>query len=132
MTGRANPESDADAQSSLNFCRPLLDGETLSYEFYREGDHVVAHPVMGRLAFIIQPDGVKSHWITSGVFDADFYRIPNDNSMVESDCQRGPKTLPLKNDDWNLISMSRRENAVEITLNGELIIAPQMFLKTEL
>jgi hypothetical protein len=121
MTGRANSESDADAQSSLNFCRPLLDGETLSYEFYREGDHVVAHPVIGRLAFMIQPDGVKSHWITSGVFDADFYKIPNDNSMVESDCQRGPKTLPLKNGDWNLISMSRRENAVEITLNGELV-----------
>lgn len=121
MTGRANSESDADAQSSLNFCRPLLDGETLSYEFYREGDHVVAHPVIGRLAFMIQPDGVKSHWITSGVFDADFYKIPNDNSIVESDCQRGPKTLPLKNGDWNLISMSRRENAVEITLNGELV-----------
>ncbi len=129
MTGRANPESDPDLQSSMAFCRPLLDGETLSYEFYREGDHTVAHPSIGRLALMIESDGVKSHWITSGVFDADFYKISQNNSVVEAECQRGPKTLPLKNGDWNLVTMSRRANEVQLTLNGELVFSrplPQM------
>jgi hypothetical protein len=131
MTGRANSESDADAQSFLSFCRPLLDGESLSYEFFREGDQIVAHPVLGRLAFLIEPDGVKSHWGTSGVFDADFCRIANDNSVVQAEFQRGPKTLPLKNGDWNLVTMSRRDNTIEITLNGELIFARPMPAMTD-
>ncbi|MDA1231654.1 MAG: DUF1583 domain-containing protein, partial [Planctomycetota bacterium] len=123
MTGRANSESDHDAQSFLSYCRPLLEGETLSYEFYREADRVVAHPSIGHLAFLIEPDGVKTHWVASGVFDSGFCKIANDNSIVESEFQRGAKTLPLIDGDWNVVTMSRRENTVEITLNGELVFA---------
>ena len=123
MTGRANPLSDRDEQSSLFYCRPLLNDETFSYEFFRDADRIVAHPSIGRLAFMIEPDGVKTHWLASGVFDNEFRRISNDNSLVESEFQRGSKTLPLKEADWNQVTMARRDNTIEITLNGELIFA---------
>ncbi|MFO0998996.1 MAG: DUF1583 domain-containing protein [Planctomycetaceae bacterium] len=123
MTGRANAEADADSQSVLTYCRPLLDGETISYEFYREGEQIGIHPSIGSLAFLLEPDGVKTHWIASGIFDSDFFRIANDNSVVETEYQRGPKELPLRNGDWNLVSMSRRNESVEIVLNGELVFS---------
>ena len=129
LHGKENALAAPDVQGVLFYCRPLLDGETFQYEFFREANRVVSHPSLGRLAFMIEPDGVKTHWISLGTFDHEFRNIKDDNSVVESEYQRGPKSVPLKEGDWNQVTMSHRENQIEINLNGELIFArpiPQM------
>lgn len=129
LHGKELASSAPDVQGALFYCRSLLEGETFKYEFFREGDRVVSHPSLGQLAFMIEPDGVKTHWLALGTFDNDYRRIKNDNSVVESEYQRGPKNVPVKEGDWNSVTMSRRDNQVEFTLNGELIFArpiPQM------
>ena len=44
----------------------------MTYEFFYtpDGDAVMTHPALGRLAFLLQPEGVRVHWITDGDVDS--------------------------------------------------------------
>ena len=44
----AAPEADKVAQSHLTYMRPLLEGESVSYEFFHEDGKTTAHPTLGR------------------------------------------------------------------------------------
>ena len=46
----------------------LEDGE-IDYEFFHEPGKAMVHPALGRLAFLIEPDGVKVHRITDAQHD---------------------------------------------------------------
>ncbi len=37
-----------------------------TYEFLYEPDQVMVHPALDRLAFLLEPDGVRLHWMTVG------------------------------------------------------------------
>ncbi len=80
-------------QSRLYYFRPLRDGDELSYEFFHQPDLVMVHPALDRLAFLLEPDGVRVHWMTAG--RADVSRLPADNAVVEPDCRRGPSARPV-------------------------------------
>src|SRR5690606_16413804 len=62
--GRRNPQPGVSAQSLLCYQRPLLDGESISYEYHYEPGQLEVHPALGRLAFLIEPGGVRIRWIT--------------------------------------------------------------------
>ena len=55
---------DKPVPSKLAYFRPLRPGETLRYEFFHEPGKTHVHPSLGRLAFLLEPDGVKLHWLT--------------------------------------------------------------------
>ena len=66
-----NPDQDNStpseaAQSLLSYHRPLRDGDVLSYEFLYEPGQVMVHPALDRLAFLLEPAGVRLHWMTTG------------------------------------------------------------------
>jgi hypothetical protein len=106
-------------QSLLSYHRPLLESESVSYEFrYQPGQYEV-HPALGRLAFLIEPDGVRIHWITAG--ERDWTGLPADNATLEPLYRRGPRPLPLKENAWNQIRLARSKEKATITLNGETI-----------
>lgn len=113
------PEADKVAQSHLTYMRPLLDGETVSYEFFHEDGKTTVHPALGRLAFLMETGGVRMHWITDN--DNEWTGLAADNAVVEPLNRRGPKTLPLKNADWNLVTVKLNEGKVSLSLNGEEI-----------
>ncbi len=115
----ATPEADKVAQSHLTYMRPLLDGETLSYEFFYEHSKATAHPALGRLVFLIETGGVRMHWLTDN--DNEWTGLAPDNAIVEPLNRRGPRSLPLKNADWNLVAMKLTEGKVSLSLNGEEI-----------
>ena len=55
---RREPKDGAVAESGLHYFRPLLAGESITYEFrYEPGKHEV-HPALGRLAFLIEPSEI--------------------------------------------------------------------------
>ncbi|MEJ7592085.1 MAG: DUF1583 domain-containing protein [Planctomycetaceae bacterium] len=115
----ATPEADQVAQSHLVYVRPLLDGETVSYEFYHEDGKATVHPALGRLAFLMESGGVRMHWMTDN--ENEWTGLTADNAIVEPLNRRGPRSLPLKNADWNLVTMKLNEGRVSLTLNGEEI-----------
>ncbi len=106
-------------ESAILYHRPMLEDGTIDYEFfYREGE-VVAHPMMDRLCFLIDPAGIKIHWLTDGPFERT--DLAPDNATSEAANRRGPAKLPLLNNAWNRASVSLNDDVIELTLNGELV-----------
>ncbi|HUQ70188.1 MAG TPA: DUF1583 domain-containing protein, partial [Planctomycetaceae bacterium] len=74
---------------------------------------------MGRVAFLLQPDGVRLHWVTDG--DREWTGLTADNSVVEPLNRRGPRPLPLKANDWNRVTFARTGPTVTLSLNDVVI-----------
>jgi hypothetical protein len=103
-------------QSLLKYHRPLLEDGELEYEFYYEPEATMVHPALDRLTFLIEPAGVKLHWLTDAQFDST--GVSPDNTADEPTNRRGPKTLPLKERDWNRLKLGVKGDDVTLTLNG--------------
>ena len=63
LEGRPQEHAKASDQSWIYYHRPLQSNETFAYEFYYSPQQSVAHPTIGRVALMLEPDGVTSHWI---------------------------------------------------------------------
>lgn len=123
MIGRRLPGfiDFAEDNSQLTYIRPLLEGETLEFEFYHEpggADPVGVNPTLGPLAFLIEPTGVRLRWITT---ETDWTGLEPENAIIESVNRRGPRILPLGSSSWNHVSISRNADVLQITLNQELV-----------
>ena len=81
-----------------------LDGESISYEFLYEPGQTMAHPALGRLAFLIEPDGVQLHWMTDGPGPTPPAWRPTTPSTSPE--PPGPGPLPLKPGDWNRATLA--------------------------
>ncbi|MHC5538775.1 DUF1583 domain-containing protein, partial [Singulisphaera rosea] len=106
-------------ESVLRYHRPMLEDGEIAYEFYYEPSQTMTHPAIDRLAFLLEPDGVKVHWLT----DAQYERtgLSPDNSSVEPECRKGPSSLPLKPKEWNKAALSLTGNKIALRVNGELV-----------
>jgi Tol biopolymer transport system component len=118
-TAKANPGADANRQSVLRYQRPLLDGESISYEFFYKPAEVEVHPSLGRLVFLIEPAGVRVRWITDGANE--WTGLSPDNAIAEPLNRRGPRPLPLRVGDWNRLNISLEDEAVTLALNDTVI-----------
>ena len=103
----------------LYYQRPLLDGETVSYEFfYKPGEYDVS-PTLGRVAFLLQPEGVRIRWLTLGPWD--WTGLADDNTVTEPLNRRGPRPLPLRANEWNRMTMARTNGTVTLSL-GDVVV----------
>ncbi|MEK6257402.1 MAG: DUF1583 domain-containing protein [Planctomycetota bacterium] len=75
----------------------------------------VVHPVLDRMVCLLEPDGVKIHWLTDGRFDRTGLLPGN----VAEEPNRGPGKLSLKDRDWNTVKFAVHGDTLTITLNGE-------------
>ncbi|MHC5543196.1 DUF1583 domain-containing protein, partial [Singulisphaera rosea] len=116
---RISVEGAPSTQSRLYYFRPLRDGDVLEYEFYYEPDQVIGHPAMDRLAFLLEPEGVRLHWMTIGLEDPS--GVSADNVADEPENRRGSGKLPLKAGDWNALKIALDGDAVTLSLNGQEI-----------
>ncbi|EMI20110.1 TolB protein [Rhodopirellula maiorica SM1] len=105
-------------QRLLRYVRPLLGEEIFEYEFFSSSDHVV-HPALGKLVFLIEPTGVKVHWITDA--EREWTGLAEDNALLEPLARRGPRSLPLRDHQWNHVVLKRSDDNVSVTLNDTLI-----------
>lgn len=105
-----------DAEQHLSYHRPLLRNESVDFEFFYHPDTTAVSPTLGRVAFLLQPDGVRLHWVTDG--DLNWTGLGADNAVTEPLNRRGPKPLPLKRNDWNHVNLALTEQFVTISLNG--------------
>ncbi|HQU43674.1 MAG TPA: DUF1583 domain-containing protein, partial [Pirellulales bacterium] len=104
----------------LTYFRPLRNGEVLRYElFYQPGQQMV-HPALDRLTFLLEPEGVRLHWMTDHP-DAEAGDLSLDNVADEPDARRGPPRLPLVAGEWNRVALSLVDDEVVVELNGETI-----------
>jgi len=107
------------AESLVRYHRPMLEDGTIDYEFYYRPGLAHCHPALDRLVFLLEPSGVRIHWLTDGQFDRT--ELPPDNALDERQHRRGPAALPLVEDDWNRLSLSIQGDVVRLSLNGQLV-----------
>jgi hypothetical protein len=106
--------------SQLAYLRPIRPGETLRYEFFFKPGEVMVHPSVGRVAYLLEPDGVRLHWMTEGL-DKDWTGLPVDNAVDVPAERRGPPKLPLKADAWNTVQLKFTDLCVGLELNGTVV-----------
>ena len=106
-------------ENLLSFQRPLVGGESVSYEFLHVPGMEEVSPALGRVVFLLQADGVRLHWMTNG--RREWTGLETDNNVVEPLNRRGPRPLPLKVNDWNQLTLTRLEQSVTLTLNDVAI-----------
>jgi len=106
-------------ENLLSFQRPLVGGESVSYEFLHAPGMAEVSPALGRVVFLLQADGVRLHWMTNG--RREWTGLDADNNVVEPLNRRGPRQLPLQMNDWNRLTLTRSEQSVTITLNDVAI-----------
>ncbi len=121
--GGQRSDSNTDSKASMTieerlFCqRALLGGESISYEYFHKPGSWDVSPMFGRLAFLLQPDDVRVHWVTDG--EREWSGLLPDNSLTEPLNRRGPQNLPLKVNDWNQVTLARSHDEVlTVSLNG--------------
>ena len=118
IIGRRNATAPVGlAQSRLYYHRPLLDGERIRYEFLYEPGQTGVHPTVGRIAFLLEPEGVALHWMTDG--DVDATGLAPDNRITVAAEQRGP--VPLTPDEWNQVELSRNGGVLAVTVNSVVV-----------
>jgi tetratricopeptide (TPR) repeat protein len=127
LTGRRTDDVSAlePTQSWLEYSRPMVDGDVIEYEFFYEPGAVAVQPALGRLAFLLEPSGVRLHWITHGP-EAEPSGLEVANVADEPACRRGIGPLPLKVKDWNRVALNVTDDAVRLSLNGRTIYVRPM------
>jgi hypothetical protein len=108
-------------ESVLRYNRPLPEDGEIEYEFYHAPGKTTAHPALDLLTFLLEPDGVKVHWLTDAQYERSGLRP--DNAATETDNVRGPASLPLKPKDWNRLTLSLKGDRVTLRLNQTEIYA---------
>jgi hypothetical protein len=105
-------------QSRIYYHRPLRSGEAVRYEFLYDPGTSGTHPAIWRLAFLLDPEGVRMHWITDGDLISAWSGLKYDNSIAEPQHRRGNAPLPLKSSEWNAVRVALQANDFSIELNG--------------
>ena len=111
---RPKNDTTSTPASRLYYFRPLQSGESITYEFFQDESPAV-HPALGRMAFVISPDGVNQTWIVDGQFE--WTGLVQDNTIANPLARRGPRDLPLINSNWNKVTVAFRDDAATISLN---------------
>ncbi len=106
-------------ESVLRYHRPMLEDGRVEYEFYFDPGKLMVHPALDRLAFLIEPSGVKIHRLTDGVYERS--GLLPENVCDEPENRRGSGPLPLKPQAWNHLALRLAGEKVTIDLNGQAI-----------
>ncbi|MBI1313204.1 DUF1583 domain-containing protein [bacterium] len=104
----------------LRYHRPLIEDGSIEYEFYYSPGESVVHPALGRLAFLLDPDGVRRHWLTDSRYDRS--SLSPDNSTPFDAGDPGRQPLPLRADEWNSLRLALTGQTARLELNGEAIL----------
>ncbi|HTU90940.1 MAG TPA: DUF1583 domain-containing protein [Gemmataceae bacterium] len=106
-------------EKALYYHRPLLEDGEIDYDFYYEPDKILAHPAVDRLVFLLDPKGVRIHWLSDGIHDRS--GLTPDNAAAEPKNRRGSAALPLKPKTWNHMKLSLSGDTIALRLNGTVI-----------
>jgi hypothetical protein len=93
--------------------RPMLEDGVIEFESYYVAGEFEAHPALGRMAYLVRPDGVKLHRLTDAEWEST--GLSPDN---ESPLQGAAATVSLKENDWNQFRVAVAGDTLTLTVNG--------------
>jgi tetratricopeptide (TPR) repeat protein len=105
-------------ESLLRYHRPLLEDGQVEYEFFYEPGKTMVHPAIGRMALLVEPQGVCIHPLT----DAQYERsLPQGDAKVEQASPRASAAaeIPLRAGEWNRLALRLSGDELSLTVNGQ-------------
>src|SRR5262249_47719951 len=88
IVGRLTKDARGSKQESvLQYHRPMLEDGEIEYEFFYEPGKALVHPALDRLTFLLDPDGVRVHWLSDAQYDRT--GLAPDNASDEPDHRKG-------------------------------------------
>jgi predicted Zn-dependent protease len=121
LIGNRKDDLGIDVQSRIRYFRPLQPKDRIHYEFLYEPGQTEIHPALGKVSFLLQPDGVKLHWITDSNWDAEVFGIEPSNLIDDPAATKSKGPLPLKPGEWNTMDVAYLDETFNLTLNGQKI-----------
>lgn len=113
IMGRRQPDlTGTGDEQLLRYHWPLLWDSEVTYDFFYQQGMSIAHPAIGRWAFLLASTGLQKHWVTNGVWEQ------TDAGPLDSLPITGSPTLPLKDDAWNSLSLRIVGDTLQLKLNG--------------
>lgn len=114
--GRFRPELVGTmTEKLLRYHRPMLEDGEIRYDFFHKRGETMIHPALDRCCFILEPDGVKIHWLTDRTHDNT--GADPANLTIEADSQRAPSPLPFVPNEWNTLSLKLTGDVAQLSLN---------------
>ncbi len=114
IVGDLSAESGVKARESLlMYQRPLLEDGVIEFESYFTPGECGVHPAVGRVAFLVRPDGVKLHQLTDAEWEATGLSPTN-----ESPLEGSAASVPLKENDWNQFRLQVKGDLATLSVNG--------------
>jgi len=111
--------SKSSQESLLQYYRPLVENGSIEFDYFYEPGVCDTAPAIGRMALLIEPDGVVEHWVTDGKYDRTGVRP--DHRIHNAEYQKHTGTLPLKIEQWNHVRLELTADSVAVSLNEQLV-----------
>jgi hypothetical protein len=122
IRGKSLPKNEPSPKESwLVYQRPLASGETFRYEFFSSTDRLVAHPTIGDVAIMLKPEGLQLHYVPVNGASRTFYDLDSETMVPVESSQLKVGKLPIQDEAWNQVSLTHRENQIDLTVNGTLV-----------
>ena len=104
----------------MQYLRPLLDGEELTWKFFWKQGESEVHPMIGRTTFVLSDQGTQPSY-TAVATDLSTIKLIKAADTQERPSYLAPKVSP-QNDAWNTIKMVRRGDVIQLHLNGQKVV----------
>ena len=109
-----------DQGGQMQYLRPLLDGEELTWKFFWKQGESEVHPMIGRTTFVLSDQGTQPSY-TAVATDLSTIKLIKAADTQERPSSLAPKVSP-QNDAWNTIKMVRRGDVIQLHLNGQKVV----------
>ncbi len=119
--------TDIYAQGLLQYDRPLVSGESLTWEFEYVPGQVLGHPCLGRTAILLAERTAALHWLPVSMHDCALFPVEQAVEVFQSTDQ------PLLTPGWNTGRIDFGETQVEVFINDQRVLTlPSGTLATNL
>lgn len=124
IVGHRRPElAGTAAERLLRYQWPVVWNSRITYEFFYSDGESLVHPAIGRQALLLSRDGVKTHWVTNGIWDS----ATLDPLNSTSEGNRALTTpLPFKENAWNELTLNLNDDELAVSLNGTTVFEGEL------
>jgi len=99
------------------YIRPLLDRESIRYDFFFDRGRIETHPTVGRIALLLRESGVQLRWLGQATSLESHEMDPLHE--VDPSEPIGDGIPELKQNQWNRVKLTRTGERVIVTINRQ-------------
>jgi hypothetical protein len=118
-TGDQTMTTNPGSQRHIQYLRPLLDGESIDYDFFYEDGKQEAHPAIGRVALLLRPEGVKLRWLPQ-TRSLESYQLEALHEVAPEEVI-GDGQPELLEGEWNQVQLTAEGSQVVVKVNGKAV-----------